>query len=227
MNNESQELLPREKAMKFGVKSLSDRELMAILFGTGVKGKNVFELCDEILKAKSGHLSLVTKMDCDEFTRQFKGIGPAKALTLLAALELGVRASADALTVVNEPLSTSKIAYESVRPVFYGLDHEQFWIAFLDRSNKLIKKMRVGQGGLSYTAVDVRVIMREALVSRASGIILFHNHPSGNLKPSSPDKKLTERVAQCAKVFDLRVLDHIIVNDNTYYSFSDEGEMPV
>lgn len=219
-------LMPREKAMNFGVKSLTDRELMAILFGTGVQGKNVFELCDEILAANQGHLALVAKMDWHEFTGRFKGVGPAKALTLLAALELGVRASADALTIKQETMDSSTKAFEYMRADFYNLDHEEFWLLLLNTANRPIRKVRIGQGGLNQTSVDVRLVMREALLAKAAAIIAFHNHPSGRLVPSPQDVTLTRKIREAADLFNIRLLDHIIVNDHDYHSMNDNGAMP-
>lgn len=226
MAHDDHSMMPREKAMADGIKSLTDLELMAILFRTGVQGKSVFELCREILNSNQGHLSLVSKMDWREFIEKYKGVGPAKALTLLAALELGARASSDALAFKHVDLSSSDKAYELMRADFFNLDHEQFWVALLNNSNRLIKKVRIGQGGLTATLVDIRLILREALLAKASGMIIFHNHPSGRLVPSSQDIKLTRDIREAADLFSIRLLDHIIVDDNSYYSFCDQGQMP-
>lgn len=212
-------LLPREKALKFGIKSLSDVELMAIIFSTGIKGKGVLELCDDILADNDRHISKVARMDVKEFMNRYKGIGPAKALTMLAALELGNRSAADALKVEETAITTAENAYLYMKPHLDRLDHEEFWVLFLKQNNTPIKALRVGQGGLTTTIVDVKVIMREALAANAVGMMLFHNHPSGNTQPSTPDITLTKKIRDAAKLLDLRVLDHIIIGNDTYCSF--------
>lgn len=216
---------PREKAMRYGLKSLSDAELMAIIFSTGIKGKSVLDMCREILDDHKGHLSTIATMSCREFTEHYKGIGPAKALTLLAALELGVRAGADALKMEHTIIRSSEDSYIYMREHFYGLDHEQFWILLLRTNNEPIKAVEIGRGGLSNTAVDVRIIMREALLARAGGIIACHNHPSGNLQPSTQDISLTKRIKDAADLFGIRLLDHLIFTDSTFYSFNDNGRL--
>ena len=219
------ELMPREKAMAQGVKALTNKELMAIIFGTGTQGKSVFDLCDEILSAKEGHLSLVATLDWRDFIREFKGIGPAKALTLLAALELGTRAGRDALTLRNTAIDSSRKAYEYMLPEMFNLDHEEFWLLLLNNSNRPIKRLRVGQGGLNSTMADVRIILREALLAKAPAMIAFHNHPSGTLKPSMHDDQLTNRIKEAAKLMEIRLLDHIIVTDADFYSYNDNGRL--
>lgn len=224
MNIDSDKL-PREKALAHGIKSLSDAELMAIIFGTGIKGKNVLQMCDEILLDNSYHISKVARMDVREFMRRYKGIGPAKALTMLAALELGTRSAADSLKVSDEPISSSAKAYEIMKSHLDGLQHEEFWILLLKQNLKPINQIRVAQGGLTATIVDVKIIMKEALLASSPAIMLFHNHPSGQLKPSIQDRELTTRIINAAKTMDIRVLDHIIVGMDSYYSFHDEGIM--
>lgn len=215
--------LPREKAIEQGIKALSDAELMAIIFGTGIQGKNVVQLCGEILDDNDNHISYIARMDCRQFMERYKGIGPAKALTLLAGIELGVMASADAMSINNPVISSSRAAYDHMLPHFYGLDHEQFWGLLLNNSNKPIRKFRISQGGLSSTPVDIRLLLREALIGKATGMIVFHNHPTGNLTPSTSDRTLTDKILAAAKICDIRLMDHVIVTDNGYYSFNDNG----
>lgn len=220
-------MLPREKALSYGIRSLTDVELMAIIFGTGIQGKNVLDMCREILDSKNGHLSLIASMECNEMVEAYKGIGVAKAMNLLAALELGVRASADALTVENPPITSSDKAYAIFLEKMRMLDHEEFWVLYLDNAAHKICVSRHGQGGISMTAVDVRLILREALMVKASAMIVAHNHPSGQLQPSVQDKELTRKIKKAAELIDIRLHDHLIVTDSTYYSFNDMGEMPV
>lgn len=234
MNNESPLLIaqmpaeqrPREKALRDGIKSLSDAELMAIIFGTGIKGKSVVQLCAEILGQYDGHLSQITAMDAHEFMSRHRGIGPAKALTLIAALELGVRAAHDAAAISQRAMTTSQAAYDYMNRFMSELDHEEFWVLLLRRNLKPLRHFMAGRGNAAQTTVDIRHIVREALISKASAMILFHNHPSGALNPSSADIDLTNRISQAARYFDIRVLDHIVVGAPGYFSFNDEGKMP-
>lgn len=214
---------PREKAMNHGVKALSDSELMAIIFGTGVKGQSVLTLSRTILKDHEGHLSRVARKDYRELIKNIRGIGPAKAISLLAALELGARASADALIDDQTPITSSERAYSYMRHYFTHLNHEEFYALFLTQALKPIRSHKVGQGGLTATVVDQKVILKEALLNNASAMILFHNHPSGNLKPSPQDKQLTNRIKEACSLLDIRLNDHLIITDSSYYSFNDEG----
>lgn len=216
---------PREKAIRYGIKSLSDSELMAIIFSTGLKGKSVIELSRDILSDNDYHLSKVARLSVTEMLRRYKGIGPAKAITLLAALELGSRSAADAAKIDNPTITSSEVAYSIMRHHFERLDHEQFWILLLSQAGKSIREVKIGQGGVSATAVDVKLIMKAAIESLASAIILFHNHPSGNLRPSQQDDLLTQKIREAAKLFDIRVNDHIIVTDGDFYSYNDNGRL--
>lgn len=220
------EALPREKALREGIKSLSDRELMAIIFGTGIQGKNVLELCQDIICDNNGHLSQLLSMEPAEIVSRYKGVGIAKALNLLAALELGVRVGADAIKISKPVFSSSRNSFEFMKDVFYNVDHEEFWVVLLNRANHLIKRVRISQGGLAATVVDARIIIREAILSKASSIILFHNHPSGNLTASAQDIALTKKLKDAANYFDINVLDHLIIHNDRYYSFCDDGRMP-
>lgn len=217
---------PREKALTNGIKSLTDAELMAIIFATGIKGKSVVQMCEEILADNDRHISRVANMDVREFMQRYKGIGPAKALTMLAALELGARSAADAVRVLDPPINNSEVAANYMKPHLYNLDHEEFWILLLKNNLKAIRPVRVGQGGIAFTAVDIKVVMREALVGGASAMMLFHNHPSGNKNISPQDISLTKKICDAAKIMEIRVLDHIVFCGDSVYSFHDEGKMP-
>ena len=201
---------PREKALTNGIKSLTDAELMAIIFATGIKGKSVVQMCEEILADNDRHISRVANMDVREFMQRYKGIGPAKALTMLAALELGARSAADAVRVLDPPINNSEVAANYMKPHLYNLDHEEFWILLLKNNLKAIRPVRIGQGGIAFTAVDIKVVMREALVGGASAMMLFHNHPSGNKNISPQDIALTKKICDAAKIMEIRVLDHIV-----------------
>lgn len=216
---------PREKAMIHGVEALTDAELMAIIFATGIKGKSVVQLCKEILDSKDGHLSKVTKMTVKEMCREYKGIGQVKAITLLAALQLGARSAKDAMMVQEEIINTSHVAYEIMRHRFERIQHEEFWVLLIDRAGHMIRDVRISQGGVAATTVDIKLIMKAALESLASSMILFHNHPSGALRPSVDDDRLTKRIKEAGALFDIRVNDHLIVTSSSYYSYADEGRM--
>lgn len=215
--------LPREKALAYGIKALADHELMAIIFGTGIKGKNVLQMCREILHDNDDHISKVARMDIREFMDRYKGIGPAKALTMLAALELGNRSAADAIKLEDIPINSSRSAYEYMKSHLDGLCHEEFWILMLKQNLRPLREVRVGQGGMTATVVDIKVLMRTVLLASSPSIMLFHNHPSGELRPSPQDKDLTKRIVDAARTLDIRVLDHIIVGNDNYFSFHDNG----
>lgn len=217
---------PREKAMQYGLDALSDTELMAIIFATGIKGKSVIDLCQEILDDNDGHLSLVARMSVDQFCAQYKGIGPVKAITMLAALKLGERTQDDADGIsLQKPIVSADMAYKLMRGKFKWVSHEEFWVMYLNRAGKVLKRERVSQGGFGSTAVDVKVIVRQALMLAASSVILFHNHPSGTLHPSSEDDKLTRKIKNACELMDIIVHDHIIVTDTAYYSYAEHNRL--
>ena len=216
---------PREKALRHGIKSLSTAELLAIIFSTGTSGKSVIQLSNEILADAKGHLSKVARMSVKQLLKTYKGIGQAKALTLLAALELGSRASADAMSIEQPRITSSEVAAKIMREEFDRLPHEEFWVLYLSQAGKEIRRECVSRGGLTGTVVDVKIIMRHALEASAVSMILFHNHPSGNLTPSVQDDNITRRVKEAAATLDLRINDHIIMTDGGYYSYNDQGRL--
>lgn len=221
----AQEQRPREKALTHGIKSLSDSELMALIFATGIKGKGVVAMCDDILADNDGHLSLIAEMDAAEFMNRYKGIGPAKALTLLAALELGTRSVADAAKCASRTITSADMAAKYMAPHLAHLDHEEFWVLLLKQNLTPIRAVRIGVGGTNATLVDVKIIMRQAIMAKASAMMLFHNHPSGALTPSIPDINLTNKITEAAKLMDIRVTDHIIIGRGHHYSFHENGKM--
>lgn len=216
---------PREKAMRMGFDALSDAELLAILFNTGIRNKSVVEMSEDILAYLDGHLSKLVKMTVEDICVQFKGIGPAKALTLLAAVQLGMRAAADAMKSEKRIVKSSSDIVALAKERFQWLDHEEFWVYYLSQCGEVIYEKMVGKGGLNATVVDVRVIISQALKCNAASMILIHNHPSGTLKPSMHDMAITKKVCDAAKIFDLRVLDHLIIAHTGHYSFCDEGKL--
>ena len=216
---------PREKAIKYGIKSLSDTELMAIIFSTGVQGKSVVQLSNEILADSGGHLSKVARLTVNEFLKRYKGIGPAKAVSLLAALELGARAGADAATVNDPQVLTSADAAAIMRPQLARLSQEEFWAMYLTSSARIIKCVNISRGGVATTAVDIRMILKHGIDNLASSMIVFHNHPSGNLVPSVQDDALTRKIKEGSAFLDIHLVDHIIITDGGYYSYNVNGRL--
>jgi len=214
---------PREKLLSKGRQALSDAELIAILIGSGSRNETAVELSKKILVSASNNLNELSKLSINDLTK-FKGIGEAKAISIVAALELGRRRK-ETETTKREKIISSKSAFEIMKPTFIDLPHEEFWILLLNRSNAVIKKECISRGGVSGTVVDTKIILKMALENLASAIMLFHNHPSGNLKPSEADIKITKNIKEASKLMDIQLLDHIIMTDDNFYSFNDEGMM--
>ena len=212
---------PREKLVAKGLPSLSDAELIAILIGSGNREETAVELSKRILKSAQNNLNILGKLSLNDL-QKFKGIGEAKAITIVAALELGRRRKLSEI-IEKKIIQSSKDVFEFFHPILADLPHEEFWILFLNQSNKIIDKYRVSQGGIASTVIDVRLIMKAAIEKLASGIIVCHNHPSGNLKPSKSDIEITKKLREAGNIMDIKVLDHVIVTDEKYFSFGDEG----
>jgi len=212
---------PREKLLAHGASSLSDPELVAILIGSGNTGETAVELSQRILSEAGNSLSEMGKWSVREFTR-FKGMGLAKSLSIVSALELGRRRQ-NSGNNLRPKITTSREVYEIFHPLLCDLLYEEFWILLLNRSNRVIEKKRVSQGGIAGTVTDIRLILKHALLYSASSIILCHNHPSGNLQPSRSDRGITEKLVAASDLMEMKILDHIIVSDHSYLSFADEG----
>ena len=210
---------PREKLVAKGKPALSDAELIAILIGSGSRNETAVQLSQRILAENKNNLHELAKLSINDL-KKYKGIGEAKAIAIVAALELGRRRK-DIEVFKREFVRSSKDAYTHIAGKLSDLPHEEFWILLLNRSNKIIKTEFIGRGGVSGTVADVRIILKSAVEHLASSIVLAHNHPSGNLEPSKEDINLTNKVKQAAALFDVNVVDHIIVADASYYSFAD------
>ena len=223
INQWAEEDRPREKMMLHGVSALSNAELLAILIGSGNTEDSAVELMRKVLNDYHNNLSELGKASIDELCR-FKGIGPAKAITILAASELGKRRKEEGVEERRSILS-SKDVYECLYPLMCDLPTEECWVLILNQASKLIDKVKISAGGLSATAVDVRCILREALLKRASAIALCHNHPSGSIRPSREDDLLTKQVAQASECMNIRFIDHVILTDGAFYSYADEGRI--
>ena len=210
---------PREKAIRNDIRTLSNSELLAIILGGGMAGKSVMDLSREMLGKADNSLERLSRMPIAELCRSFKGVGPAKAVSLAAAFELGIRCR-DEKTSQNDVVRSSKDAYSYMRRYLERLDREEFWIMTLSRSNRITDAVCISKGG---TSVDIKLLMKTAVDKLASGIIAVHNHPSGNLRPSAEDDRLTDKIKEAAKLLDMRLLDHIIIAGDDYYSYTDNG----
>jgi len=221
IKNWSQDDQPREKLRDKGKAALSDAELVAILIGSGNRDESAVALCQRILASVDNNLSELGKLSIKQLM-EFKGIGEAKAITIAAAMELGRRRrGGEALE--KKKITSSKSVFELMQPIIGELPHEEFWIVFLNNSNKVIQKNQLSKGGITGTLVDVRLALKTALEVGATGIILAHNHPSGTLKPSNSDKQLTSKLHTAAQSLDIKVLDHLIITEKAYFSFADEN----
>jgi len=212
---------PREKLLEKGASGLTDAELLAILINSGTRDKSAVDLGRELLGTVNNNLNSLGKLTVSDL-RKLNGIGNARAVTILAALELGRRRK---LAEVPDPqqIKCSQDVADIFHPLLSDLAHEEFWILFLNRSNKVINRMKLSQGGISGTVTDVRMVMKKAIEYLASGIIVCHNHPSGNLNPSESDSKITLKIKEAGNLMDIQLLDHIIVSGKDYYSFADNG----
>ncbi|WP_081208799.1 RadC family protein [Salegentibacter sediminis] len=212
---------PREKLLQKGKLSLSDAELIAILIGSGSPNESAVQLSKRILASGKNNLSELGKLSVQQLCK-FKGVGPAKAVSIIAALELGRRRRIEE-ALERKKISSSASVFELMQPVIGELPHEEFWIIYLNNSNKVIEQLQLSKGGITGTLVDVRLTLKKALELSATSLILVHNHPSGTLLASEPDKQLTRKLKTAAQSLDIKVLDHVIVTENSYFSFADEG----
>ena len=212
---------PREKLLEKGNRSLSDAELIAILIGSGSREESAVALAKRILQASKNNLNQLARLSIDDL-KKFNGIGEAKAVSIAAALELGRRRRLEK-ALEKLIIASSKDAFEIMQPLIGDLNHEEFWVLFLNNSNSIVAKQQMSKGGFTGTLVDTRLILKRGLEVSATGLILFHNHPSGKLIPSQSDKNLTHKIRDAAKIMDIQVLDHLIITEKSYFSFADEG----
>jgi len=212
---------PREKLLAKGKAVLSDAELIAILIGSGSRDESAVALSQRILASTQNNLKALGKLDVDTLM-EFKGIGEAKAITIVAALELGRRRGGEE-ALRRKKITSSQSVFELMQPIIGELPHEEFWIIYLNNSNKVLQTTQLSKGGITGTLVDVRLVLKTALQVGAVGLVLTHNHPSGTLKPSAADKSLTQKMKTAGESLDIKVLDHVIVTENAYFSFADES----
>ena len=222
INRWAEEDRPREKMISKGAQALTNAELLAILIGSGNDEDSAVALMQKVLAAYDNSLDRVGRLSIDELCR-FKGIGPAKAVTILAACELGRRRAVE--HPESRVVRSAAQVYEYFYPMMRDLAVEECHVLLLNQSARILDSVRIGMGGLTETVVDVRIILREALLKRATSLILCHNHPSGNLRPSGHDDRLTRQVQEAARVLNLTLADHVIFTDHGYYSYADEGRL--
>ena len=214
---------PREKFIEKGREALSNTELIAILIRSGTQDRSAMVVAKDVLAVANDNLSLLAKLQMKDLL-EIKGIGDAKATCLMSALELGRRRrlsdAADRLKITS-----SKDVFELMKPLLEDLETEQFWVLYLNNDNRVLNKQKSSDGGITATVVDVRIILKRALELSATGLVLCHNHPSGSLVPSQSDKHITKKIKNAGSYMDIRVLDHLIVTDQSYFSFADEGRL--
>jgi DNA repair protein RadC len=212
---------PREKLLSKGKNALSDAELIAILIGSGNRNESAVALSKRILQSVNGNINELSKLSVEKLC-SFKGIGEAKAITIITALELAKRKQLEA-TLTKPKITSSKSVFNVMQPIIGDLPHEEFWVLYLNNSNKVLAKNQISKGGLTSTIVDVRLVLKKALELACIGLIVCHNHPSGKLMPSESDKNLTEKLKLASATLDIKLLDHLIITEKDYFSFADEG----
>jgi len=223
ISNWAEEDRPREKLERLGAQALSNAELLAILIGSGSPRESAVDLMKRVLGDCNNNLNTLGKRSIHELTA-YNGMGPAKAITILAACELGKRRQLEKAEE-REDLGSATAIYNHMHPIMQDLDVEEAWVLLMNRNFKLIKRLRISHGGLSETAVDVRIIIKEALLNNATIIALCHNHPSNNPRPSTDDDRLTQKLKAAADIMRIHMADHVIITDGRYYSYREEGIM--
>ncbi|MDR3338622.1 MAG: DNA repair protein RadC [Candidatus Symbiothrix sp.] len=213
---------PREKLLQNGVSALSDAELLAIIIGSGSQNETVVALSQRILRSVNNNINQLGKLSVNYLIANFRGIGTAKAVSIVAALELGRRRKAEEVNIRNK-ITSSKDIYNYFLPFLGDLPHEEFWTLFLNRRNDILLRFKLSQGGVSETVVDGKLIYREAILCLASKVIICHNHPSGIASPSDQDDGVTLRIRRGIELLDMEFLDHVILTNGQYYSYADEG----
>ena len=212
---------PREKGLANGVQYLSDSELLAILIRSGTRNTSAVELARQLMKQAGNNLQELGKLSLNDLLKH-KGIGPTKAICVMAAFELG-RRRGGVHQIEKVPVKSSQTVFHLFYPLLGDLEHEEFWLLMLNRANRVLGRFKVSQGGLSGTVIDTRIILKKALDNLASSIVVCHNHPSGNNQPSDADVRITEKLKKASEMLEIKLLDHVIIADKSYFSFADEG----
>lgn len=214
---------PREKLLAMGRQTLSDAELIGIILGSGNRKETAVQVAQRMLADNQNNINQLARLSINDY-KKYRGVGIVKAINIAAAFELGRRrASSDTLEKVK--ITSSNVAYQLLQKRISDLPHEEFWILVLDRANQVIKEENISKGGISGTVVDVRLICKSAIENNASGIVVAHNHPSGQVTPSEQDKTITKKLKEALKIFGISLLDHIIIGDRKYYSFADDEKI--
>ena len=221
IKNWSEEDRPREKLLAKGKVSLTDSELLAILIGSGNRNESAVALCKRILASVNHNLNALGKLSVAQL-QEFKGIGEAKAIGIVAALEFGRRRRTEEMVILDK-VNSSKSVFNIMQPIIGDLQHEEFWVLFLNNSNTIIHKEQMSKGGITSTVVDVRLVLKKALELSAVALVLCHNHPSGTLTISKADKSITKKIKQASDALDIVLIDHIIITENNYTSFADKS----
>ena len=225
INQWAEEDRPREKMMRLGAEALSNAELLAIIIGSGSPQESAVDLMKRVLNDCSNNLNTLGKMSINELTSsKYKGLGTAKAITIMAACELGKRRQKEKAEG-RVRLDSAMSIYELMKPMMQDLSEEEAWLLMMNQNFKLIKEIRLSHGGITETAVDVRLIVKNALLCNATVVALCHNHPSNNPHPSGDDDNITRRIAEACKIMRLHFLDHLIITDDHYYSYREEGRL--
>ncbi len=211
---------PREKLAALGRHSLSDAELIAIILRLGNRNETAIQLAQRMLSENGNNINLLAKLTVNEL-KKYKGVGAAKAVTIAAAFELGRRRK-ETEVIDRVKITSSNVAYQLLHKRLSDLPHEEFWILLLNRANQVIKEQYMSKGGISGTVVDVRLVCKAAIEHNASGLVIAHNHPSGQIAPSEQDKAITKKLKEALKTFEISLLDHLIIGDQKYFSFADE-----
>jgi len=212
---------PREKMLSKGKEALSDAELVAILIGSGNREETAVDLSKRILASINNNLNELATLSISDLMK-FKGIGEAKAISIITAITLGRRTQLET-AMVKPIIKSSKSVFNIMQPIIGNLNHEEFWILFLNNSNKVIHKKQLSKGGITGTLVDVRMLFKKAIELLAVGIIVCHNHPSGKVMPSDSDKQLTQKIKEAGVLLDIKLLDHLIITEQSYFSFTDQN----
>ena len=223
INQWAEEDRPREKMERLGAQALSDAELLAILIGSGSPKEDAVSLMKRILNDCNNNLNTLGKMSIRDLC-QYNGVGPAKAITIMAACELGKRRQMET-PEERRDLGTATRIYNHMHPVMQDLDTEEFWLLLMNQNYRLIKKLCIAHGGISEVSVDIRILIREAVLNNATILAVCHNHPSGSLKPSKADDDLTRSIQRACEVMRIKFLDHVIITDGSYYSYHEEGRV--
>ena len=221
INQWSEDDRPRERLERLGAQALSDAELLAILVGSGSTKEDAVSLMKRILSDCQNNLNTLGKLTIRDLC-QYNGIGPAKAITILAACELGKRRQAEK-PQERPDLGTATLLYNYMHPKMQDLDTEEFWLLLMNQNYRLIKELRIAHGGITEVAVDIRLLLKEALLCNATILAVCHNHPSGSIRPSRADNDLTQRILRACQLMNIKFLDHVIVTDGLYYSYHESG----